>query len=290
MSSSTLSAYRGVLRAIRFTFRGDTPILQNAVQELKRQTLENSNLKTQEEIDQGIEKLNGVSRFIISNLVQGEKQDDGKYFLNFHDKTELGDNETIKQEWKSYPTIHHHFHSMPPPDPARRDVLISKALSYLLRHGAQKEKLTIDEQGYVKISDILSHQRLKSYKTTRTDLERIVRENDKKRFTIKDDEYICANQGHSLKVVKNENLTPMTVDELKKLNVYHGTYKNKLSVIKNSGGLYVDVEKCVAANIQFYKSLNNVILSSGDETGKISWDLIEKIVDLQGNEINKNDI
>ncbi|KAL6450807.1 TPT1 tRNA 2'-phosphotransferase [Candida maltosa Xu316] len=208
---------------------------------------------------------------------------------------------------------------MPPPDPARRDVLISKALSYLLRHGAQKEKLTIDEQGYVKISDILSHQRLKSYKTTRTDLERIVRENDKKRFTIKDDEYICANQGHSLKVVKNENLTPMTVDELKKLNVYHGTYKNKLSVIKNSGGLskmnrnhihftceeystcsgirynanvlvYVDVEKCVAANIQFYKSLNNVILSSGDETGKISWDLIEKIVDLQGNEINKNDI
>ena len=64
-----------------------------------------------------------------------------------------------------------------------------------------KKKLSIDDQGYVKISDVLSHQRLKSLKTTRDDINRIVQENDKKRFTIKDD-MICANQGHSLKAVK----------------------------------------------------------------------------------------
>ncbi|RCK67746.1 tRNA 2'-phosphotransferase [Candida viswanathii] len=203
---------------------------------------------------------------------------------------------------------------MPPPDQARRDVLISKALSYLLRHGAVKEKLAIDDQGYVKISDILSHQRLKSFKTTREDLDRIVRDNDKKRFTIKDD-MICANQGHSLKTVNNDNLTPMTLDELTTLKIYHGTYKNKLPTIKSSGGLskmnrnhihftceeyatgsgirynanvlvYVDAAKCTAAGIQFYKSLNNVILSPGDTNGKIPWGFVDKVVDLEGKQVD----
>lgn len=203
---------------------------------------------------------------------------------------------------------------MPPPDQARRDVLISKALSYLLRHGANKEKLNIDDQGYVNISDILSHQRLKSFKTTRDDLDRIVRDNDKKRFTIKDDK-ICANQGHSLKTINNDNLTLMKLDELIKLNIYHGTYKNKLSIIKSSGGLnkmnrnhihftceeystcsgirynanvliYIDVIKCINSGIQFFKSLNNVILTPGDNDGKIPWEYIDKIIDLEGNIIN----
>lgn len=47
--------------------------------------------------DEDIDKLNEVSKFLVQNIVQGEKQGDGKYFLKFHDKTELGDNETIKQ-------------------------------------------------------------------------------------------------------------------------------------------------------------------------------------------------
>lgn len=203
---------------------------------------------------------------------------------------------------------------MPPPDQARRDVLISKAMSYLLRHGAVKEKLAIDDQGYVKISDILSHQRLKSFKTTREDLDRIVRDNDKKRFTVTDD-MICANQGHSLKTVNNDNLTPMSLDELTKLKIYHGTYKNKLATIKQSGGLnkmnrnhihftceeyatcsgirynanvliYVDAERCTEAGIKFFKSLNNVILTSGDADGKIPWEFVDKVVDLEGKTID----
>ncbi|KHC36382.1 2'-phosphotransferase [Candida albicans P76055] len=207
---------------------------------------------------------------------------------------------------------------MPPPDKARRDVLISKALSYLLRHGAEKEKLSIDDQGYVKISDVLSHQRLKSLKTTRDDINRIVQENDKKRFTIKDD-MICANQGHSLKAVKNDNLTPMTIDELSQLRIYHGTYRTKLPLIKSSGGLskmnrnhihftceqystcsgirynanvliYINASKCIEHGIVFYKSLNNVILTSGDKDGKLSWEFIDRIVDLDGNEINKEQV
>lgn len=36
-----------------------------------------------------------------------------------------------------------------------KNVQISKALSYLLRHGAEKEKLHIGTDGYVKLDDIL---------------------------------------------------------------------------------------------------------------------------------------
>lgn len=130
---------------------------------------------------------------------------------------------------------------------------------------------------------------------------------------------ICANQGHSLKAVKNDNLVPMTIDELNQLRIYHGTYKTKLPIIKSSGGLsrmnrnhihltcdqyatcsgirynanvlvYIDASKCIEHGIVFYKSLNNVILTSGDKDGKISWEFIDRIVDLEGKEIYKEEI
>ncbi|KAI5953130.1 TPT1 [Candida jiufengensis] len=202
-------------------------------------------------------------------------------------------------------------------DPKKRDVLISKSLSYLLRHGAEKEKLNINNQGYIPIPDILNHQKLKSFKTTKEDLFRIVEENDKKRFTIDlRNQLICANQGHSLAVVNNENLIKLSKEELLKLNIYHGTYKKKISLIKSSGGLkkmnrnhihftcdeyqsisgirktanvliYLNIEKCLDQGFEFYKSLNNVILSSGDSNGIIQWEFISKIVDLNnGSELD----
>lgn len=197
---------------------------------------------------------------------------------------------------------------MPQPVEVRRDVLISKALSYLLRHGAIKEKLTFNDQGYIPISEILSHQRLKSYKATRQDLERIVTNNDKQRFKIDpESDLICATQGHSIKEIAGE-LQLMNRDELKKLHIYHGTYKKKLPLIKELGLsrmnrnhihftcdeyltisgirktanclIYIDVDKCIDQGLQFFKSDNNVILCPGDENGIIEWELIEKVVDI----------
>ncbi|CAI5758456.1 unnamed protein product [Candida verbasci] len=210
---------------------------------------------------------------------------------------------------------------------AKRDISISKSLSYLLRHGAEKENLSIDESGYVKISQLLNHQRLKSFKTTFDDISRIVKINDKQRFQIKDD-LICATQGHSMKNINNENLQLLTKEELINLHVYHGTTTSKLSIIKSSGGLsrmnrnhihltckeyctvsgikkqsnvliFIDINKCLNQGIKFYKSLNNVILTEGDEQGYIKWDNIEKIIqlnnthnkdNLQGIELNKDEI
>ncbi|KAG5418185.1 TPT1 [Candida metapsilosis] len=198
---------------------------------------------------------------------------------------------------------------MPPqPDEARRDVLISKALSYLLRHGAVKEHLTFNDQGYIPITEILSHQRLKSYKATRQDLERIVANNDKQRFKIDtESDLICATQGHSIKEIAGE-LQLMNRDELIKLRIYHGTYKKKLPLIKASGLsrmnrnhihftcdeystisgvrktanclIYIDVDKCINKGLQFFRSDNNVILCPGDANGIIGWDLVEKVVDI----------
>ena len=84
--SSVLSAYRNALRATKVAFRQDLPILQAARVQLKQGIRDNSNLQAQPEIEEAVQKLNEVAKFLIQNIVQGEKQQDGKYFLNFHEK------------------------------------------------------------------------------------------------------------------------------------------------------------------------------------------------------------
>ena len=50
------------------------------------------------------------------------------------------------------------------------DVRISKNLSYLLKHGALKEGLKMDKEGFVRIDDILQ---LEFYKNRRIPAERV---------------------------------------------------------------------------------------------------------------------
>ena len=40
--------------------------------------------------------------------------------------------------------------------PGQRDTLVSKKISYVLRHGAQKERLKMDEKGFVNCADLVS--------------------------------------------------------------------------------------------------------------------------------------
>lgn len=175
-------------------------------------------------------------------------------------------------------------------DPKRRDTSISKALSYLLRHGAVKERLDIDANGYVDIGQVLLHQRLKSLKTTRDDLIRIVAENDKQRFSIDaENDAICANQGHSIQTVDDLNLVPLATAEEFPGPIFHGTYAHKMPLIEAAGLsrmnrnhihftsdgaksgirrncnvlIYIDVHKCLDAGMTFFRSANGVILSSG---------------------------
>ncbi|WWD20035.1 hypothetical protein CI109_104508 [Kwoniella shandongensis] len=70
---------------------------------------------------------------------------------------------------------------MPRP-PETPDVKASKALAYILRHGAEKESLHIRSDGYIKLADVLARPKMRE-----VDLDvvlRLVAENAKQRFEL----------------------------------------------------------------------------------------------------------
>ncbi|CAK9437754.1 uncharacterized protein LODBEIA_P21320 [Lodderomyces beijingensis] len=93
---SAKAAYKNALKSIHFVFKNDIPVQQAAKSQVKSEMMAKSQLSDPHEIQEAVEKLNAVSKFLVQNLVQGELQSNGRYFLNFHDQTELGDNESIK--------------------------------------------------------------------------------------------------------------------------------------------------------------------------------------------------
>lgn len=67
----------------------------------------------------------------------------------------------------------------------------SKKLSWLLRHGAGREGLSMDAAGFVPIAEVLQRLRMR-----RADLDLIVARNNKNRLQIEGDRIRCC-QGHS---------------------------------------------------------------------------------------------
>ncbi|OQE30491.1 hypothetical protein PENFLA_c003G04029 [Penicillium flavigenum] len=65
-----------------------------------------------------------------------------------------------------------------------RDVQVSKALSLLLRHAAEKEGLKMNAQGYASVSDVLNWRKLKSLKVAFPEILHAVDSSDKKRFAL----------------------------------------------------------------------------------------------------------
>src|SRR3989338_11291074 len=50
----------------------------------------------------------------------------------------------------------------------------SKALSYLLRHGAQKEKVNIDDNGYILYDDVIAWFKNKKHSLNYADIQEII--------------------------------------------------------------------------------------------------------------------
>ncbi|CAG8570111.1 14719_t:CDS:2, partial [Cetraspora pellucida] len=112
-------------------------------------------------------------------------------------------------------------------------VKLSKSLSYVLRHHAKDEGLNIRGDGYVKLDDLLRLPKFKG--TTFDDIEFVVDNNDKKRFTLTQETYdgvsswwIRANQGHSIEL---EEIT----DPLQFPEIIHGTYLRNWKNIESQG-------------------------------------------------------
>lgn len=187
-------------------------------------------------------------------------------------------------------------------DPSRKgDFHLSKTMSFLLRHGAEKLRLPMLPGGFIYVDDLLNYNDLRGYSPE--DVRRVVAENDKKRFYLAEDPEtgrlkVRANQGHTFEVADLELEEITNADQFP--NVIHGTYTQSWNSIKSQGLkrmgrnhihfapgepgsdgvisgmrgscdvlIYIDLQKALNDGIKFYRSANNVILSPGDEKGTL---------------------
>jgi len=69
-------------------------------------------------------------------------------------------------------------------EPLTREVQISKKISWLLRHGVEKEGLVLGPGGYVSLKDVLQNRNIRSFKLTLDEVRTIVAEDKKQRFSL----------------------------------------------------------------------------------------------------------
>ncbi|TVY85559.1 tRNA 2'-phosphotransferase [Lachnellula suecica] len=135
-----------------------------------------------------------------------------------------------------------------------KEILVSKALSKLLRHAAGDAGVQLDSEGYAKLDQVMQWNRIKSLKVTFADIQTAVSDNAKKRFSMKpnpsikpppdpssedpSDWVIRANQGHSIAIDSAALLVPITLEagNVPEI-VVHGTYFAFYQAIVESGGL-----------------------------------------------------
>ncbi|WP_328674393.1 RNA 2'-phosphotransferase [Streptomyces sp. NBC_00322] len=110
----------------------------------------------------------------------------------------------------------------------RRTVKVSKYLSKHLRHQPERIGITLDENGWVAIEELMRAAAAHGFRFTRAELDHVVAVNDKKRFTI-DGTRIRANQGHTVEV----DLDLPTAEPPAYL--YHGTVARSLDAIRAEG-------------------------------------------------------
>jgi len=109
-------------------------------------------------------------------------------------------------------------------------VRLSKFLSLVLRHEPQRIGITLDANGWVAVDDLLAAAARAGTPISREQLDRVVAENDKKRFAFSPDgARIRASQGHSVEV--DLGLPPVVPPE----RLFHGTATRFLDAIRAEG-------------------------------------------------------
>ncbi|XP_065739336.1 tRNA 2'-phosphotransferase 1 isoform X1 [Phocoena phocoena] len=183
-----------------------------------------------------------------------------------------------------------------------RDVQLSKALSYALRHGALKLGLPMGPDGFVPLDTLLQLPQFCSFSVE--DVQRVVDTNGKQRFALQPGEpgagpLIRANQGHSLKVgVPELELIPLETPQALPLVLVHGTFWQHWPSILLKGlscrgrthihlaagllgdpgvisgmrptcevAVFINGPLALADGIPFFRSANGVILTPGNADG-----------------------
>lgn len=167
---------------------------------------------------------------------------------------------------------------------------LSKKISFILRHNLNSIKH--NNEGYVPINLII-----KKVNCSLEKIKEIVSSDKKNRYNLKTIDnalYIRANQGHTSGNLNDE----IMLERIEKpiFGCYHGTYKDKIGMIQKTGlsrmsrkhihiaesdeavsgkrsncnvKIYINMEMALNDGIKFYKSLNGVILTQGNENGII---------------------
>ena len=105
----------------------------------------------------------------------------------------------------------------------------SKFISLILRHKPEAIGITLDEHGWANVEELIEGVN-KTHPLNMDDLERIVAEDEKNRYSFNEDKtLIRANQGHSIPVdVELEEIEPPKI-------LYHGTGEKYTASIENQG-------------------------------------------------------
>jgi 2'-phosphotransferase len=175
---------------------------------------------------------------------------------------------------------------------------ISKTMSWVLRHGINELGLKIDEIGRIPLQTLLELKQIKQTGATEAIVREIVETSDKQRFRLDDINgiwMIGANQGHSKEIGDKINTSKLMEKITKPVELcVHGTYKKFIDSIKKTGlnkmarthihlatgypddstvisgarnsanvFIVIDMEKALSDGIEFYRSANGVILTSG---------------------------
>lgn len=106
----------------------------------------------------------------------------------------------------------------------------SKFLSLVLRHKPQEIGLVLDAQGWASVTDLIQRHSTTRHAMSMAELETIVAESDKKRFTFSEDRTrIRAAQGHSVEVALG--LEPKAPPDC----LFHGTATRFVAAIRQEG-------------------------------------------------------
>nr|XP_024644775.1 tRNA 2'-phosphotransferase 1 isoform X13 [Macaca nemestrina] len=171
----------------------------------------------------------------------------------------------------------------PRPREQDRDVQLSKALSYALRHGALKLGLPMGADGFVPLGALLQLPQFHGFSAE--DVQRVVDTNRKQRFALQQGDpstglLIRANQGHSLQVgVPELELMPLETPQALPPMLVHGTFwKHWPSILLKGlscgGRTHIHLApglpgdpSVISDGISFFRSANGVILTPGNTDG-----------------------
>lgn len=164
------------------------------------------------------------------------------------------------------------------------DIKLGRFLSLVLRHDPGAAGITLDEHGWADVSELLAGVNRTGRKIDMDTLERIVRENNKRRYSFNEDHTkIRANQGHSISVdVELKEMEPprylyhgtatrffpaIQREGIRKMSRQHvhlsGDFETAMAVGKRHGSpmvITIDARAMVRDGASFYRSENGVWL------------------------------